>query len=59
MNPASAPHVGTVRQLEDHSKLLYFGIPVDLVRAIATFFLWLGAEPMLEKLDRIKYLRLS
>ena len=31
------------------------GIPVDLVRAIATFFfLWLGAEPTLEKLDRIK-----
>ena len=31
------------------------GIPVDLVRAVATFFfLWLGAEPMLEKLDRIK-----
>ena len=31
------------------------GIPVDLVRAAATFFfLWIGAEPMLEKLDRIK-----
>ena len=31
------------------------GIPVDLVRAVATFFfLWLGAESMLEKLDRIK-----
>ena len=31
------------------------GLPVDLVRAIATFFfLWLIAEPMLEKLDRIK-----
>ena len=31
------------------------GLPVDLVRAVATFiFLWLGAEPMLEKLDRIK-----
>ena len=26
-----------------------------LVRAVAAFiFLWLGAEPMLEKLDRIK-----
>lgn len=31
------------------------GVPVDLVRALATFlFLWLGAEPILEKLDRIK-----
>ncbi len=31
------------------------GFPVDLVHAAATvFFLWLAAEPMLEKLDRIK-----
>ena len=31
------------------------GVPIDLVRAIGTFFfLWLGAEPMLEKLDRVK-----
>lgn len=37
--------------------LIYYltGVPIDLVRAMATFvFLWLGAEPMLEKLDRIK-----
>ncbi len=31
------------------------GFPVDCVHAAATFFfLWFGAEPMLEKLDRIK-----
>ena len=31
------------------------GIPVDLIHATATvLFLWLAAEPMLEKLDRIK-----
>ena len=31
------------------------GIPVDLVHATATvLFLWFAAEPMLEKLDRIK-----
>ncbi len=31
------------------------GIPVDLVHASATvLFLWFAAEPMLEKLDRIK-----
>ncbi len=31
------------------------GFPVDCVHAVATWvFLWLGAEPMLEKLDRIK-----
>ena len=31
------------------------GFPVDCVHALATFvFLMLGAEPMLEKLERIK-----
>lgn len=31
------------------------GFPFDCVQAAATvFFLWFGAEPMLEKLDRIK-----
>ncbi len=31
------------------------GFPWDPVRAAATvFFLWFAAEPMLEKLDRIK-----
>lgn len=31
------------------------GVPVDLVHAISTFvFLWLGARPLLEKLQRIK-----
>ena len=31
------------------------GFPMDCVHAIATvFFIWVAAEPMLEKLDRIK-----
>ena len=31
------------------------GLPIDLVRAASTaFFIWFAAEPMLEKLDRIK-----
>ncbi|WP_243158080.1 hypothetical protein [Aminipila terrae] len=31
------------------------GVPVDLVHATSTvFFLWIMAEAMLEKLDRIK-----
>lgn len=31
------------------------GIPVDLVHATSTvFFLWFGARPMIEKLERIK-----
>ena len=37
--------------------MLYYitGFPVDCVHAAATWlFLWFGAEPMLEKLDRIK-----
>ena len=31
------------------------GFPWDMVRAVATaLFLWFGAEPLLEKLDRIR-----
>lgn len=31
------------------------GFPMDCIHAAATvFFLWLAAEPMLEKLERIK-----
>ena len=45
------------RTLEWKTLLTYYvsGIPVDLVHATATvLFLWLAAEPMLEKMDRIK-----
>ena len=55
MNPASA--LMWAQSVNWKIILSYYisGIPVDLVRAIATFFfLWLGAEPTLEKLDRIK-----
>ncbi len=55
MNPASA--LMWAHTINWKIILSYYitGIPVDLVRAMATFvFLWLGAEPMLEKLDRIK-----
>lgn len=55
MNPASA--LTWAQELDWKILVSYYitGIPVDLVRAIATFvFLWLGAEPMLEKFDRIK-----
>ena len=55
MNPASA--IMWAQEINWSILLTYYvtGIPVDLVRAVATFFfLWLGAEPMLEKLDRIK-----
>ena len=55
MNPASA--LMWAHTINWKIILSYYitGLPVDLVRAAATFvFLWLGAEPMLEKLDRIK-----
>lgn len=55
MNPASA--LMWTQELNWSILLSYYltGIPLDLVRAVATFFfLWLAAEPMLEKLDRIK-----
>ncbi|MEA5023422.1 Vitamin B12 import ATP-binding protein BtuD [bioreactor metagenome] len=55
MNPAAA--LMWTHTLDWKILLTYYitGFPVDLVRAAATvFFLWFAAEPMLEKLDRIK-----
>ncbi len=55
MNPAAA--LIYARTLNWKLMLSYYvsGIPVDLVHASATvLFLWFAAEPMLEKLDRIK-----
>lgn len=55
MNPASALMWSNTINWKIIVSYYLTGIPVDLVRAMATFvFLWLGAEPMLEKLDRIK-----
>ena len=55
MNPVSAL---IWMNTPDPSVLLTYyltGFPIDCVRAAATWlFLWLGAEPMLDKLDRIK-----
>ena len=55
MNPAAA--LIYTDTLNWKLLLTYYvsGIPVDLIHAAATvLFLWLAAEPMLEKLDRIK-----
>ena len=55
MNPAAA--LIYANTLNWKMLLTYYvsGIPVDLIHATATvLFLWLAAEPMLEKLDRIK-----
>ena len=55
MNPASA--LMWAHTLNWKLLLTYYltGFPWDLVRAAATvFFLWFMAEPMLDKLDRIK-----
>ena len=55
MNPASA--LMWANSLEWKTILTYYisGFPVDLVHASATaLILWFAAEPMLEKLDRIK-----
>ena len=55
MNPASALMWSESVNWKIILSYYITGLPVDLVRAAATFiFLWLGAEPMLEKLDRIK-----
>ena len=55
MNPASS--LIWARSLDWKVLLTYYvsGFPVDCIHAAATWlFLWFGAEPMLEKLDRIK-----
>ena len=55
MNPASA--ITANRTLSEGVLLSYYvtGLPFDCIHAAATWlFLWFGAEPMLEKLDRIK-----
>ena len=56
MNPASALIWGS-ESLNMKMILGYYltGFPMDAVHAAATvLFLWFGAEPMLEKLDRVK-----
>ena len=55
MNPAAA--LMWAHKLNKEILITYYltGFPVDCVHAAATWiFLWFGAEPMLEKLDRIK-----
>ena len=57
MNPASVLMWAGTETLTWKVLLTYYvtGFPVDCVHATATvFFLWIAAEPMLEKLDRIK-----
>ena len=55
MNPASA--LMWTHTVDLKLMLAYYisGFPMDCVHAAATaFFLWIAAEPMLEKLDRVK-----
>lgn len=55
LNPASALMASA--EISWGALLSYYitGFPVDCVHAVATWlFLWFGAEPMLEKLDRVK-----
>ena len=55
MNPASA--LMWASELNWETLITYYvtGLPFDCIQAAATWlFLWFAAEPMLEKLDRIK-----
>ncbi len=57
MNPASLLMWAGAESMSWKTLLTYYvtGFPVDCIHAAATaFFLWIAAEPMLEKLDRIK-----
>lgn len=55
MNPASViMWQGTITLPMIWSSIA-LGFPLDLIHGVATvFFLWLGAEPMIEKLERVK-----
>ncbi|MCR5482656.1 MAG: ATP-binding cassette domain-containing protein [Clostridia bacterium] len=55
MNPAAA--LLWVPKLNLDTLIAYYitGLPFDVVHALSTvLFLWLGAEPLLEKLERVK-----
>ncbi len=55
MNPAAC--VMSVYEVTWQMILAYYisGIPVDTIHAVSTFiFLWVGAKPLLEKLQRVK-----
>lgn len=55
MNTSSAVISHTQMNPETITAFLALGFPFDLVHGIATaLFLFIGAEPMLEKLDRVK-----
>lgn len=57
MNPAAVLMWTNASTLTWETLMTYYvtGFPVDCIHAAATvFFLWIAAESMLEKLDRIK-----
>ena len=55
MNPAAAIMSRQTLNLPVLLSYYAMGLPMDLIQALATFiFLWLLAEPVFEKMDRIK-----
>lgn len=55
MNPASLIMYGSEITWKEVLAVYASGLPVDLLHACSTVvFLWIGAKPMLEKLERIK-----
>ena len=55
MNPATLLLSGTPVTAESLAAVFGFGLPIDTVHAVSTAaFLYLGAEPIIEKLERIK-----
>ncbi len=55
MNPASVIMWQGSINLSMLWSSIVMGFPVDLIQATATaFFLWFGAEPMIDKLERVK-----
>ena len=55
MNPASVLMWQSEPNMKIFLSAYVMGFPFDLIHAVSTaFFLWLGAKPMCEKIDRVK-----
>ena len=55
MNPASVLMWQSEPNMKIFLSAYVMGFPFDLIHAVSTaFFLWFGAKPMCEKIDRVK-----
>lgn len=55
MNPSTLILTGTPINAEGLLSVYAYGLPMDTVHAVSTaLFLYIGAEPIIKKLERVK-----